>query len=53
MKRNMDTIQFERREEVQELMRGVNKYIKQNPKEKNNKTLKRFVNLLDVMEMEW
>lgn len=53
MKKNMDTIQFESRLEIQEIMKVVDKFVKQNPKEKNNKTLERFFNLLDVMEMEW
>ena len=29
------------------------KYVKQNPAEKENKTLERFFDLLDVMDMEW
>ena len=53
MKKNMDTIQFESRAEIQELMKVVDKYVKQNPKEKDNKTLERFFNLLDMMDMEW
>lgn len=42
MKKDMDKIQFEYRYEVQELMA-----------EKENKTLERFFDLLDVMDMEW
>lgn len=53
MKKNMDTIQFESRAELQELMKVVDKYVNQNPEEKGNKTLKRFFDLLDVMDMEW
>jgi len=34
MKRNMDTIQFESRTEIRELMNVIDKYIKQNSKEK-------------------
>lgn len=49
----MDKIQFESRREIQELMQVVDTYVKQNPKEKENETLKRFFDLLDVMEMEW
>ena len=45
MKKEMDKIQFEYRYEVQELMK--------NPAEKENKTLERFFDLLDVMDMEW
>lgn len=53
MQKNMDTIQFESRDELQELMNVIDKYVKQNPKEKDNKTLRRFFDLLDVMDMEW
>ena len=53
MQKNMDTIQFESRDELQELMNVIDKYVKQNPKEKDNKTLSRFFDLLDVMDMEW
>lgn len=49
----MDKIQFEYRYEVQELMKVIDKYVKQNPAEKENKTLERFFDLLDVMDMEW
>ena len=53
MKKDMDKIQFEYRYEVQELMKVIDKYVKQNPAEKENKTLERFFDLLDVMDMEW
>ena len=52
-KKDMDKIQFEYRYEVQELMKVIDKYVKQNPAEKENKTLERFFDLLDVMDMEW
>ena len=35
------------------LMKVIDKYVKQNPAEKENKTLERFFDLLDVMDMEW
>ena len=53
IKKEMDKIQFEYRYEVQELMKVIDKYVKQNPSEKENKTLERFFDLLDVMDMEW
>lgn len=53
MTKNLDTIQFEYRYEVQELMKVIDNYIKQNPSEKENKTLERFFDLLDIMDMEW
>lgn len=51
--RELQQIQFEYRYEVQELMKVIDKYVKQNPAEKENKTLERFFDLLDVMDMEW
>ena len=53
MKKEMDKVQFEYRYEVQELKRVSDKYVKQYPAEKENKTLERFFDLLDVMDMEW
>ena len=34
-------------------MNVIVKYVIQNPAEKENKTLERFFDLLDVMDMEW
>lgn len=53
MKRDMDQIQFEYRYEVQELLKVIDTYVKQNPSEKNNTVLERFFDLLDVMDIEW
>ena len=53
MRRENDTIQFESRREIENLMVVIDKYVKQNPKEKNNEELERFFDLLDVMNMEW
>lgn len=53
MQKNLDTIQFESRAEVGELIRVLEKYVDAYPKEKDNKTVKELYNLLDVMEMEW
>lgn len=53
MKKNLDTIQFESRAEVGELMKVLEKYVDAYPKEKDNKTVKELYNLLDVMDMEW
>ena len=52
MKKDMDKIQFEYRYEVQELMKVIDKYVKQNPAEKENKTLERFFDLLDRVSEE-
>lgn len=53
MQRAMDTIQFESRAEVRELIRVLEKYVDAYPKEKDNETVKELYNLLDVLEMEW
>lgn len=53
MQRELDTIRFEYRYELQELMKVVDRYVKQNPQEKQNETLRRFFDCLDVMDMEW
>lgn len=53
MKLNMDKIQFEHRYEIQELRNVIDKYVKQNPDEKNNKILEEFFNKLDAMDMSW
>lgn len=53
MKKDTDKIIFESRREIQELMKIVDRYVQQNPEEKDNKTLERFFDLLEVMHMEW
>lgn len=53
MKRQLDTIQFETRTEVSEVLNVIAKYVKEHPAEKDNKTLRELYNLLDVMEMDW
>ena len=53
MKKSNDTIQFESRAELAALMNVLSKDVKQNPAEKDNRTLKEVYNLLDIMEMEW
>lgn len=53
MTRDMDKIQFEHRYEIEEIIRVISKYIEQNPSEKNNDTLKRLYDLLDIMDMTW
>lgn len=53
MKKNMDMIQFESKTEISELMKMIDRYLKQNPVETQNKTAEKFFDLLDVMLMEW
>lgn len=47
------SIEFESRHEVEELMRIVAQYVKDNPKEKNNEVLRAFYHQLDVIDMSW
>lgn len=53
MTRELASIEFESRREVQEILRVVAEYVKQNPKEKTNRILEQFYGYLDVMDMEW
>lgn len=53
MKQDMDKIQFEERSEIREMMKMVEIYTEQNPEEKENETISRFYELLDVIEMCW
>ena len=34
-------------------MKMIDKFIKQNPLERNNKVLENFFDLLDAMDLEW
>lgn len=53
MKRNMGVIQFESRSEIDEVMKAIAEYVKQNPKEKNNEILQEFYYKLKMMHMVW
>ncbi len=53
MKRLSDQILFEDRSEIEELLKVIEKYVKQNPSEKNNEKLKRFYYLLEEMNWTW
>lgn len=53
MNKNLDTIQFETRTEVGEVLNILDKYKKAFPEDKNNPVLKVLYNLLDDMEMCW
>lgn len=53
MKREMDTIQFESRYEVQAVAIAIMEQITKHPNDGKTKTLKELVKLLDMMDMEW
>ena len=52
MTRYTDTIQFEKRKEVRDLLEFAEKYKKQNPDE-NNQSLERLVECLEEMDVCW
>ena len=52
MTRYTDTIQFEKRKEVRDLLEFAEKYKKQNPDE-NNQSLERLVECLEEMDLCW
>lgn len=45
--------QFENRNEIRELLKVADKIVKQKPDERNNRTLVRFIDLLNMIDMEW
>lgn len=53
MKQVDDKIEFESKREIEELMKVVDKYVGQNPDEKDNQILKQFFTILDYMDMVW
>lgn len=48
MQRDMDSIQFESRREIGDII-----YALENSKDKDNETVQEFINLLDIMSMCW
>lgn len=53
MKQMNDSIQFDSKMEVNELLDTIVRYVKAFPQEKNNSTLKGFYRILEKIEMEW
>ena len=47
MQKDMDTIQFESRREIEEVMKALEK------EKEENQTVKELYDLLEVMHMEW
>ena len=48
MQRDMDTIQFESRVEIGEIIHAL-----ENSTDKDNETVQEFIGLLDIMSMCW
>ena len=53
MKQMNDTLQFESRAELQEMMEMVTKYIRAYPADKDNAIVRDFYYKLELMEMTW
>lgn len=51
MQRDLDTVQFETRDEIREVAAALQEYISRHPQDAN--AARRLYNLLDVMDMEW
>ena len=49
----MESIEFESRREVEEMLRVIGKYVEAYPKEKNNEILKDFYDKLYIIDMNW
>lgn len=53
MKLNMDTIQFESRLEINDIIKALDQYIKEHKGEECIETVKELADKLDVMDMNW
>lgn len=53
MRRELDSIVFENKKEIEDVMKVIEQYVSLIPKERNNETLKELYSKLDIMDMEW
>ena len=53
MKMNLDTIQFESRYEIRNILQALEKYQEEHPTSDIINDVKRLIDLLDVMDMNW
>lgn len=51
MQRELDTVQFESRDEIREIALALQEYIRRHPADAT--AARRLYDLLDVMDMEW
>lgn len=51
MQRDLDTVQFETRDEVRQIALALQEYISRHPSDAS--AAKRLYDLLDIMDMEW
>lgn len=53
MRKDMDCIQFESRWEIEEVISALEEWQKSHKSDNKADTVKRLIELLDVMHMEW
>lgn len=53
MKSFNDSVKFEARYEVLDILQALDEYAEEHPDNDKTDTVKKLVNLLDVMEMSW
>lgn len=53
MKKNMDTVTFESRYELYNLINALETFLEEHPKAEEAKDARRLADLLDAMAMEW
>ena len=53
MKKNMDKIIFESRWEIEEVVSVLEEWQKSHKSDSKKETVRKLINLLDVMHMEW
>ena len=53
MKKNMDKVTFESRNELYNIINALDAYIEEHPKAEERRDAKRLRDLLDAMAMEW
>ena len=53
MKQNMDTIQFESRKEIGDIIKALEEWQENHKRDSKNDTVKELINKLDIMGMNW
>lgn len=53
MKKDMDCIQFESRWEIGDIIHALEEWQESHQRDEKDNTVKRMIDLLDAMSMEW
>jgi len=53
MQRNLDTIKFENKREIEAIRAALLEYLKRHPSDKNTSSVSELYDKLDVMHMTW